>query len=210
MIWREKRISLAILAVLLLANVLFFFTYRVQYQNRLQDLEGRLRASQDRLAQAQRMRTTAQQQLDGYRKVQQDLQALYNQRWSTQAARFTSLIIEVKRLVVASQLVLPRSSSFSRTEARTTKETGAIDTAVVGINFTVQGSYEQVRRLINLLELSNQFVIIDGISLGSGNDKILTLNLRLKTLFREPTQQNAPPAFGFSEPARTPARNQGL
>ena len=209
MIWREKRIPLAILAVLLLANVVFFFTYRVQYQNRLQDLDGRLRASQDRLAQAQKMRLTAQQQIDGYRKVQSDLQALYNQRWSTQAARFTSLITEVKRLVVASQLVLPRSSSFSRVEAPTTRQTGAIDTTVVGINFTVQGSYDQVRRLINLLELSDQFVIIDGISLAGGTDKVLTLNLRLKTLFREPTMQGIP-AFGFSEPAPAPVRSKRL
>lgn len=209
MIWREKRIPLAILGVLLLANIVFFFTYRVQYQNRLQDLDVRLRASQDRLAQAQRMRETAQQQLDGYRKVQQDLQSLYNQRWSTQTARFTSLITEVKRLVVASQLVLPRSSAFSHTDAHTSKETGMIDTAVVGISFTVQGSYEQVRRLINLLELSDQFVIIDGISLASGNDKVLTLNLRLKTLFREPVQQPGP-TFGFNEPGRAPARNQKL
>ena len=209
MIWREKRIPLAILGVLLLANIVFFFTYRVQYQNRLQDLDVRLRASQDRLTQAQRMRETAQQQFDGYRKVQQDLQTLYNQRWSTQTARFTSLIVEVKRLVVASHLVLPRSSAFSHADAHTSKETGMIDTAVVGISFTVQGSYEQVRRLINLLELSDQFVIIDGISLAGGNDKILTLNLRLKTLFREPVQQPGP-AFGFTEPARAPARNQKL
>lgn len=209
MIWREKRIPLAILGALLLANVVFFFTYRVQYQNRLEDLDVRLRASQDRLAQAQRMRQTAQLQVDGYRKVQQDLQSLYNERWSTQTARFTSLITEVKRLVVASQLVLPRTSTFSHTDAHSSKETGAMDTAVVGINFTVQGSYDQVRRLINLLELSDQFVIIDGISLAGGNDKILTLTLRLKTLFREPTQQN-PSSFGLNDPARTPARNQGL
>lgn len=209
MIWREKRVPLAILGILLLANTVFFFTYRVQYQNRLRDLDGRLRASQDRLTQAQRMRQTAQQQLDAYRKVQTDLQNLYNQRWSTQAARFTSLIIEVKRLVVASQLVLPRSASFSRTDAHTTRETGPIDTEVVGINFTVQGTYDQVRRLINLLELSDQFVIIDGIGLAGGNDKALTLNLRLKTLFREPPVQTMPP-FGLTSPSPAPARNKRL
>lgn len=209
MIWREKRIPLSILGVLLLANIVFFFTYRVQYQNRLQDLDGRLHASQDRLVQAQRTRQTSQQQLDGYRKVQQDLQELYNERWSTQTARFTSLITEVKRLVVASQLVLPRSSSFSRSDARTSKESGMIDTAAVEITFTVQGTYDQVRRLINLLELSDQFVIIDGISLGGGNDKVLTLNLRLKTLFREPAQAPGQ-APGFSAPSQAVRGTQRL
>jgi hypothetical protein len=66
---------------------------------------------------------------------------------------------------------------------------GSIGTTTVEIAFTVQGTYEQVRRLINLLELSDQFVIIDGISLTSTGtlpgDKTLTLNIRLKTLFRD-------------------------
>ena len=36
MIWREKRVLLIVLGVLLAANTVFFFTYRVQYKNRLQ------------------------------------------------------------------------------------------------------------------------------------------------------------------------------
>ena len=78
---------------------------------------------------------------------------------------------------------------------------GSIGTTTVEIAFTVQGTYEQSRRLINLLELSDQFVIIDGIGLASisttnaapGADKTLTLNIRLKTLFRD-TRNNAPAA----------------
>src|SRR5205807_1245036 len=40
MIWREKRILLIVLGVLLLANTIFFFTYRVQYVSRLEDLDA--------------------------------------------------------------------------------------------------------------------------------------------------------------------------
>ena len=58
-------------------------------------------------------------------------------------------------------------------------------TRVLGIAFAVQGTYQPVRRLINLLELSQKFVIIDSVALTSGNDQILTLNLHLKTLFRD-------------------------
>jgi hypothetical protein len=54
-----------------------------------------------------------------------------------------------------------------------------------------------MRRLINLLELSDQFVIIDGISLSAaettGTEKALALNIRLKTLFRD-TRPVAPNA----------------
>ena len=41
MIWRERKIPLIVMAVLLLGNVFFFFTYRVQYQSRLRDLDVR-------------------------------------------------------------------------------------------------------------------------------------------------------------------------
>ena len=190
MIWREKRVLLTILGVLLLANTAFFFTYRVQYENRLQDLDARLKTSEARLAQARSMRIAAQQQIDGYRKVQNDIQVLYNERWATEPERFTALVTEIKKVTAASQLV-PGSLSFSETPERTTAPGGA-GTEVVHIAFAVQGTYQQVRRLINLLELSDQFVIIDGISLGAaGSNQNLTLNIRLKTIFRD-TQQRSP------------------
>lgn len=202
MIWREKRVLLIVLGLLLLANTVFFFTYRVQYVSRLQDLDTRQEQAQAQLDQARNARVTAEQQLAAYKKVETDLQVLYNERWSTPMQRLTALIDEVKRLAAASHLQ-PPSYAFTTTESKpiagTTSGTpskGSIGTTTVGISFTVQGTYEQVRRLINLLELSDQFVIIDGISLasdGSGSDKTLTLNIRLKTLFRD-VRTNAPPA----------------
>ena len=186
MIWREKQLLLIVLAVLLLANTVFFFTYRVQYVSRLEDLDARQAQVQASLEQAHRARLTAEQQLAACKKVQNDLQVLYNERWSTPMQRLTALIDEVKKLAAASHLE-PPSYQFTNTENKTESK-GSIGTNTVGISFTVQGTYEQVRRLINLLELSDQFVIIDGISLastGTAADKTLTLNIKLKTLFRD-------------------------
>jgi hypothetical protein len=194
MIWREKRILLIVLGVLLLANTIFFFTYRVQYVSRLQDLAERQEQTQSRLDQVRHARITSEQQLAAYKKVQTDLQVLYNERWSTLMQRLTALIDEVKRLAAASHLS-PPSYTFSNGETKSTSVTttgikGSIGTTTVEIAFNVQGNYEQVRRLINLLELSDQFVIIDGISLtaaeATGAEKVLSLNIRLKTLFRDP------------------------
>jgi hypothetical protein len=199
MIWREKRVLLIVLGLLLLANTLFFFTYRVQYVSRLHDLDARQEQAEAQLDQARNARITAEQQLAAYKKVQADLQVLYNERWSTPMQRLTALIDEVKRLAAASHLQ-PPSYSFTTGESKqasiapSTK--GSVGTTTVGIAFTVQGTYEQVRRLINLLELSDQFVIIDGIGLGANGtatDKILTLNIRLKTLFKD-VRTNAPAA----------------
>jgi uncharacterized protein YxeA len=191
MIWREKRVLLTVLAVLLLANTVFFFTYRVQYVSRLEDLDAKQQQAKMRLDEARRARMNAEQQLAAYKKAQADLQMLYNDRWSTPMLRLTALIDEVKRLAAASHLQ-PPSYQFTSTETKSDVKTdtkGSIGTTTVGIAFAVQGSYEQVCRLINLLELSDQFVIIDGISLGSSGvaaEKTLTLNIRLKTLFRDP------------------------
>jgi len=202
MIWREKRVLLIILGLLLLANTVFFFTYRVQYVSRLQDFDTRQEQAQAQLDQARAARIAAEQQLAAYKKVQTDLQVLYNDRWSTPMKRLTALIDEVKRLAAASHLQ-PPSYAFTTTESKPLAGTasgpatkGSTGITTVGIAFTVQGTYEQVRRLINLLELSDQFVIVDSISLasaGTETDKALTLNIRLKTLFLD-VRTNAPAA----------------
>ncbi|MFZ2492245.1 MAG: hypothetical protein WA208_12250, partial [Thermoanaerobaculia bacterium] len=66
--------------------------------------------------------------------------------------------------------------------ARRAKPLGAVE---VGVSFSVQGTYQQSRRLINLLELSPQFVIIDRVDLGAREGNQLSLNLHVKTLFKD-------------------------
>ena len=189
MIWREKRLLLAILGALLAANVVFFFTYRVQYESRLREVHTRLGESETRLQQAKDRRATAERQYAAYRKVERDVQEVYNDRWSTQSARLAPLIMEVKRLAVASQLI-PQTYSFSHNESRT-DQSGTLGASTVGISFQVIGTYQQIRRLINLLELSPQFVIVDSILISTQGDQGLVLTLHVKTLFRDP---NAAPA----------------
>ena len=196
MIWREKRILLIILGLLLLGNVVFFLTYRVQYQSRLDEMSERLDQAKEQLDRTKRGRADAELALAAHRKVERDVQLVFDETWSTQPKRLTALIAEVKRLAVASNAV-PKTLSFARQEAedknatRRSKNVGARE---VTIGFSVTASYEQVRRMINLLELSNQFVIIDQIALAQGEGNQLTLNLRIKTLFRDETA--AAPAGG--------------
>jgi len=182
MIWREKRVLLIILGILLVANTIFFFTYRVQYQTRLDGLEQRRSQAETHLADAKAAHAAAEQRYNSYRRIQSDVQTIYEKQWSTEPQRLTALITEVKRLAAASQLI-PPSYSFTELQQKGTK--GVPEARTVGITFTVQGNYAQVRRLINLLELSRQFVIIDHIGLSSADNQILTVNLSLKTLFRD-------------------------
>lgn len=200
MIWREKRLLLIVLGVLLAANTVFFFTYRVQYQNRLDALEADLRDSEASLTNARATRVRTERQLAGYRKVEQDVAKIYEELWSTEGARLTALIGEVKRLALASDLQ-PRTYGFDRADAKAPARVGVSPNAAaaaaatrrakplgaveVGVSFGVQGTYQQSRRLINLLELSPQFVIIDRVDLGARDGNMLSLNLHIKTLFKD-------------------------
>ena len=187
MIWREKRVLLIVLGLILLGNVVFFLTYRVQYQSRLDEMDQRLAQAEGQLAKSKRQRAEAELAVQAFRKVERDVQLVLDETWSTQPRRLTAMIAEVKRLAVASNAV-PRTLSFGRGEAEEKgdkRRAQAIGAREVSIGFSVVATYEQIRRMINLFELSNQFVIIDHISLAQADANTLTLNLRLKTLFRE-------------------------
>jgi len=181
--WREKRILLAVLGVLLAANTLFFFTYRLQYEQRLKDLDDRREQAQARLNQQREARVLAERRLVAFRNTSKDVEDIYTRQWATEDQRLTALISEVKRLAIASELV-PKSISYTRVPPQAARGLRT-NAETVTITFSVQGNYQQVRRLINLFELSRQFIIIDQIGLASAQEPNLTLNLQLKTLFRD-------------------------
>ncbi len=183
MIWQEKRVILIILGVLLAANAIFFFTYRVQYESRLKDMQSRLDQSKAQLDEARRSRVAAESQLAAYRKAESDIKQIYDVEWSTEPQRLTAFIGEIMRLGTVSQLV-PKSYSFTGTNVKGPKGSGP-NAIEVGMAFPVEGSYQQVRQLINLLETSDQFVIIDEVGLSSQSGDRLNLTVRVKTLFRD-------------------------
>ena len=187
MIWREKRILLIAIGVLLAANTIFFFTYRVQYENRLRELDARLEQKKGQLEEARRARVGAEQQVAAYRKVRSDVRQIYDVEWSTERQRLTAFIGEVMKLASQAGSPPPRTLSFQRGAATKGTKTPGAGATEVGISFAVEGTYDQVRRLINLLELSDQFVIIDQISLSSENGDKLNMTIHVKTLFREAT-----------------------
>lgn len=198
MIWREKRILLIILGLLLAANIVFFFTYRVQYKARLDAYDLRHDQARAQLQEAKRSRMAAEAQVAAYRRTERDVQLIFNEKWATENERFTRLVTEVKRLAMAANLS-PASISYSRSEVRSggttakgrSRMTGATE---VGMTFAVRGTYQQVRRLINMLELSQHFVIIDRLDLSSADGETLNMNLSIKTLFRDTSSPAAPVA----------------
>lgn len=181
MIWREKRVLLIVLGTLLAINVAFFLTYRVRYQQRVEALDVSLDQANASLEAARKRKAAAEQTLTGYKATTAEIQRIYEDIWSTPQQRLTAMILEIRDLETRSRMV-PRSTSFNQTEEK--KEFG---TTAMSITFAVQGTYAQVRQLINLLELSDHFVVIDQITLNDmqTDSQLLNLNLQLKTLFRE-------------------------
>ncbi len=190
MIWREKRVMLIVASVLLLANILFFFTYRVQYQERVDDTRGKLEQAQAQLEAAKERRVDLESQLEAHDVLVTTIDSVFDEWWSTPEARLTKVITEVKSLGGKSGLV-PQSMSFDMTD-----DSERMGTATMGISFNVEGTYEQVRQLINLIELSDEFLIIDRIGMRTSNENRLALNLALKTLFRGEVEPPKPVVGG--------------
>lgn len=179
MIWKEKRWLLAILGALLLANLLFFVTYRVRFQQRVDAFDARLDQTRELLVQARASRASTEKELGVYRQIVTTVDRVYDEWWGTPEDRLAPLLLELRALARRSGLI-PRAISYD--QGQQTKEG---DTSSLAISFGVAGTYDQIRRLINMLELSDQFVIVDEITLGQGG-KGLHLNIRLRTLFRAP------------------------
>ena len=73
MIWREKRNLLILLGFVLAGNIVFFLTYRVQYQSRLDAMDARLAAAEEQLGKSRQGRAEAEAQLQAYKKVERDV-----------------------------------------------------------------------------------------------------------------------------------------
>ncbi|MGA7614197.1 MAG: hypothetical protein WBX15_03350 [Thermoanaerobaculia bacterium] len=185
MIWREKRWLIISLGILLLINLVFFFTYRLRYQQRIEDLQKSLDHSRTELATAHKARVSAEKQLAGLEDVEKNIRTVHEEIWSTPDRRLTSLITEIRKLAVQSQIHGPDGINYAQLNTKS-------ETRILGIAFGVRGTYDQIRRFLNLLELSDQFVIIDQITLSGQHGAELQLSIGLKTLFDDPAASSAP------------------
>jgi hypothetical protein len=184
-IWREKRVLLIVTGALLAANLLFFFTYRVQYQQRVDDMRGRLEQARSQLDAARQNRVELASQIEAHDRIVSTIEKVFAEWWSTPDERLTRVITEVQSLGRKCGLE-PRSFNFTRNEA-----SDRLGTMTMGISFNVEGTYAQARQLINLIELSDEFLIIDSVSLRNAADDRLALNLVLRTLFRGSGESSA-------------------
>jgi Tfp pilus assembly protein PilO len=170
-------LPLALLAI----NLLIFAFYQVAYAGKVEALRTRFESDNTDL----RELTAKRQEIDDYlsrvRTGRGAIHTLYLDHFQTADQRLTATLEEIESLGSKAGL---KPSAFSYP----TQDLKDLQLREMGISFGVDGTYEQLRRFINLLELSDQFMILRSISLnrsgkaGSSSPK-LSLSVSMATLF---------------------------
>jgi len=185
-VWR-RRPGLWIPPVVFCAiNVLMFVLYHVGYAGKVDNLHEVLESAAGERAALEVRRGETEAFIDRIAANDRDVARLYEEYFSTEAERFTRVITEVKRLARQAGLD-PTSISYPSEDL---DEWGLERRRIV---FSVQGSYDQLRTFINFLELSNQFLTLDSVSLSgsSDSDAALSISLTVSTVFEASAERSA-------------------
>jgi hypothetical protein len=114
-----------------------------------------------------------------------DIERLYSERFSTESGRFTDLIREIKRLAEHAGLD-PREIGYPE------ELLDGFDLERRSFQFTVEGSYANLRMFLYLLEFSPSFVTVDEIRVGERTGKGVRVELKLSTFFARTPEPAAP------------------
>jgi type IV pilus assembly protein PilO len=211
-IWRQRLWVWLPAAIFFLVNATGFAIYRFGYADRVAGLKDELK-SQRAAASAER---AEHHHLEGLLQQatinRQRIEQLYGETFSTRRRRLTGVTAEVISLAGKAGLV-PRALAYPEQEIQ------GYNLIKRSFIFSVEGTYLDLRKFINLLELSDSFLTLEGVSLseggarrgggtevalpaqaraggGGGGGAELRMGLRLSTLFAkdESTGASATPA----------------
>lgn len=171
-----------------LLNLLGVAFYHWAFAGQVERLESRYQAADETLKQTQNEQVVIQDFLDRVENLRGEVRGLHRDRFETEEQRFTRAIREVKKLARQAGLQ-PTSLSYP------TKRFGSHGLVQRNINFSVRGSYDQLRNFINFLELSEHFLTLNSVTLSGANDPRqsgLGIKLEVSTMFT--TRRLAPAA----------------
>ncbi len=187
-VWRlHLRLWLPALVFVLL-NLAMLSAYRLVYAGQAQLRKARVERSRDRLEQVGAEREKLEGLVSRAVASQAAIDGFYRERLASERQRLTAVIAEVKRLASTAGLE-PSTISYDRQEL---EEHGLLKRSIV---FSVEGSYMELRRLINMLELTDSFLVLEQVGLsgrGPGGAG-LRIDLRISTLFASPASEMRPP-----------------
>src|SRR5688572_2617821 len=174
--WRPRWWLWAVPLALALANAVVLIVHPGRTGAGFADMEKELEREQRALQTVAEKERAVSTVLAEARSSRAALVELYRKGFSTEAERLTRLITEVKRLSQRSGLV-PKSISYPE---ETLEEFGLVRMSLV---FGVQGNYPQLRMLVNLLERSDLFLVLERVGLGGSQESTLNISLEISTFF---------------------------
>lgn len=208
-IWRLRLWVWVPALVFFLANATAYVVYRFGFADRVESLEARLEETQKEKARLAANRTRLERLIQRSQRNEVEIRRLYDERFSTRSQRLTRVTAEVKELARSAGLE-PLAITYPQVPI---EEYGLVKRS---ISFTVDGTYLELRKFINLLELSDSFLTLEGVTLDGETEgdqgPELSIRLSLSTLFAseegsaEAAAPAAPPAQ--SAPATTTPREE--
>lgn len=176
-LWRrELRLWLPPVVLLVVASGAWLF-YRVRLADELESGRRSVARLEERLAELSTERARLETVAERAQRNQDRLVQFYGERLGTQGERFTSILSEVRTLARQAGLD-PRAFQYPD---QPVEELGLIQRSIV---FGVDGSWQELRRFIRLLEQSESFLVLEEVSLsGRGRGEDLRISLNLSTLF---------------------------
>jgi hypothetical protein len=209
-IWRQRLWVWVPALVFFLANATAYTVYRFGFADRVAALQEDLKDERERLEPLQASEKKLRGLLERSRQNEIQIERLYAESFSTREQRLTKSQDEVKSLARKAGLD-PKSLSYPTQQIQ---QYGLVKRSFI---FSVEGTYIELRRFINLLELSDSFLTLEQVTLsqGSGSQPAqrgrggavvqpasegseLRINLTLSTIFAN--DPNAPNAPGASSP----------
>ena len=181
-IWGGRRLWIWLPpSIFLLVNLAAFGIYQAVYADEAAVSQNRLEEAQERLEILRERRGELEDYIGRVEGTLERIDQLYGSELASEEERLTTILREVKRLAREANLE-PQATTYPREEL---EDYGLTRRAFV---FTVQGTYFDLRKLINSLELSDYFLTLEDVSLsevGGRAGNRLTIALRLSTLFSE-------------------------
>ncbi len=158
-------------------NLIAYSVYQSVFAGKVERLERRYQQAAEQIVTIEEERQLVSQFLEKIESHQAQVKGLYSERFQTEPQRFTRVLQEIKSLAEDSGLE-PSNLSYPR---QVYGEHGVVQRS---IQFSVKGRYEQLRKFINFLELTDHFIALKSVTLGDAEGRdMLSINLVLSTFF---------------------------
>ena len=182
-IWRLRLWVWLPALLFFLANAVAFSIYRFGYSDQVKALEADLGDAREQLQPQAQRRQELERRLQRASAAKAGMQELYEERFSTRSQRLTRATAEVKSLARKAGLN-PGSLTYPE---QPIEGYGLVKRSFI---FNVQGTYQELRQFLNLMELSDSFLTLESISLSEAGEEQgpeLRMSLKISTLFAQET-----------------------